>query len=209
MKQNKNWALLHLFGVEAEGEIKETSVHAPQTNETGEHQATSTPAAEEGTGSEAREKGFRAMMEGEYKELFTAYFQETFNRRFKEQKEVKAELERANLVLDEVAAYLGVERGALREAIRAEREKKHDPEHTAQMRDEAAEKAAIEAAVNAARIEAERAVLTGIRARGNRPAESALSNVSEDALRGSRGPMSRAQRAEVARRAAKGERIKF
>ena len=40
-----------------------------------------------------REEEFRALMEGEYKDLFTAYFQQTFNRRFKEYKQIKCELE--------------------------------------------------------------------------------------------------------------------
>lgn len=210
MKQNVNLEPLHLFGAEAEGETLQVSAPTPQTEETGDDREKGTPAAGECAESEAREKGFRAMMEGEYKDLFTAYFQETFNRRFKEQKEMKAELERANLLLDEAAAYLGVERGALREAMRAEREKKiATPERVAEDCNGAAQQPTLDEAVRAAREETERAVLASIRARGVRPAECALSGGSGDALRGGQGRMSRAQRAEVARRAAKGERIKF
>ena len=209
MKQNKNWEPLQLFGAEVEGEVEQASVHTPQTVDTGEKRANGTPAAGESNGSEAREKGFRAMMEGEYKDLFTAYFQETFNRRFKEQKEMKAELERANLALSEVAAYLGVERSALRDVIRAEKEKKSAPAEGAASCNEEQTRAAIEAAVKEACAQTERAVLAGIRARGQRPAESALSDRGGDALRSGLGRMSREQRAEVARRAAKGERIKF
>ena len=216
MIQHNDWALLHLFGAEAEGETMNPSVHTPQAIEhSGDTQAECTSAAGERNEAEAKKEGFRAMMEGEYKDLFTAYFQETFNRRFKEQKEMKAELERANALLDTVAAHFGVERGALQETIRAEQEKtasadgegKRD-DTSEQQREKDIQKA-VEAAVSAARAETERAVIAGIRAKGLRPAECALSEGSGDALRGQAGRLSRAQRAEVARRAAKGERIKF
>ncbi len=217
MKKQNDWALLHLFGAEAEGETAQMSVHTPQTTEcSGDCQAASAPAAGESTEAETRMKGFRALMEGEYKELFTAYFQETFNRRFKEQKEMKAELERANVLLDQAAAHFGVERSALQEAIRAENERKKasadgesKSESTSNKEEAEAIRLAVEAAVSVARAETERAVLDGIRARGQRPAECALSEGSGDALRSQAGRLSRAQRAEVARRAAKGERIKF
>lgn len=217
MKNNSVWMSLHLFGAQAEGETEQAPVPTPQAiDESGDTPNESASAAGECSEAETRRAGFRAMMEGEYKDLFTAYFQETFNRRFKEQKEMKAELTRANVLLDEVAAHFGVERNALQEAIRAENEKKNAPAdgHADDLpapREREAEQLqqAVEAAVSAARAEAERSVLAAIRSRGLRPSESALSTQSLDALRGGAGRLSRAQRAEVARRAAKGERIKL
>ena len=216
LKQNK-WRFLYLFGEETEGETIQTPAPTPQANEqTGETIETSDPVAGDSEKEKQRKEDFRALMEGEYKDLFTAYFQETFNRRFKEQKEMKAELARANVLLDEVAAHFGVERSALQEAIRAENEKKnasadgHADEPPAPREREAEQlQQAVEAAVSAARAEAERSVLAAIRSRGLRPSESALSAQGGDALRGGAGRLSRAQRAEVARRAAKGERIKL
>ena len=215
MKTNKIWEPLRLFGAEAEGETQQRSDPTPQIIEdSGEAQANATPAAGEGTEGEAREKGFRALMEGEYKDLFSAYFQETFNRRFKEQKEIRAELQRANALLEQAATYFGVEKCALSDTIRAESEKKNASADDG--KDEAAQRAiseeamheAVENAVRVARAEAEQRLLCEIRARGLRPSESALSDVTADAARG-RGRLSKEQRAEVARRAAKGERIEF
>lgn len=217
MKNNKDWMLLRLFGARAEGETEQTPVPTPQAiDESGDTSRKSAPVAGESEETETRRAGFRAMMEGEYKDLFTAYFQETFNRRFKEQKEVKAELARANALLDEAAACFGVERSALREAIRAENEKKNasadgHENALAAPKEQDAEwlRQAVEAAVSAARSEAEQSVIAAIRTRGLRPSESAASGQNGDALRGGAGRLSRAQRAEVARRAAKGERIKL
>ena len=216
MKTNKIWEPLRLFGAEAEGETQQRSDPTPQIIEnSGEAQVNATPAAGEGTEGEAREKGFRALMEGEYKDLFSAYFQETFNRRFKEQKEIKAELQRANALLEQAATYFGVEKCALSDTIRAESEKKNasadDGKGESARQDAVAEdtvREAVEKAVREARAEAEQRLLCEIRARGLRPSESALSDVTADAARG-RGRLSKEQRAEVARRAAKGERIEF
>ena len=215
MKQSKQWELLRLFGEELEGEATGTSVHAPQTTETGELKA-SAPAAGGTTTKEKREEEFRALMEGEYKDLFTAYFQETFNRRFRERKEEIEELDKARKTLQAAAAYFGVGEGELMDVIRAENEKRRAPtaapseSHPVSGDIDAEElHQALEGAVEKAREQTERAVLAAIRARGLRPAEAALAAESSCALSGGVSSLSRAQRAEVARRAAKGERIKF
>ena len=65
------------------------------------------------------------------------------------------------------------------------------------------------AAVETARAQTEQRLLASIRARGIRPTESALGASSGNALRRDASQLSRAQRAEVARRAAMGERIKL
>ena len=87
--------ILGLFAPECKGE-DQTPVHTQQAQASGD-ETKSAPAAGEQTQKE-REKAFRALIEGEYKDLFTAYFQETFNRRFKEYKQIKAELECARSI---------------------------------------------------------------------------------------------------------------
>lgn len=215
MKKAKQWELLCLFGEELEGEATEMSVHAPQTAVTGDMEE-SAPAAGGTETKEGREEEFRALMEGEYKDLFTAYFQETFNRRFRERKEEIEELARTKKVLQAAAEYFGVGDDELMDAIRAENEKKRAPTDTLSENhpvsgDNAAKELeqALEGAAERARLQAERDVLATIRARGLRPTEAALAAESNRALTGGVSSLSRAQRAEVARRVAKGERIKF
>ena len=85
--KNGIWCSLTLFEGTAVGgnELPELTLRA--TKETGEAAAAAPDAGERGE-AKGREQVFRELMEGEYKDLFTAYFQETFNRRFKEQKEM-------------------------------------------------------------------------------------------------------------------------
>lgn len=157
-------------------------------------------------------------MEGEFKEEFTAYFNETFNRRFKEQKGLMEELRLARAVVDAAKARYGTEEiGKLPDVIRADIADTASAEATAVSRDSAGReeetldvrvREEVAKAVASARLQTERAVMETIRARGLRPAENALSAFSS----GSRGKMShltRAERAEVAMRAAKGEHITF
>ena len=208
---------LRRFGEGGEGDTTLGSDPTPQTEQaTGENEEPVPPAAGEDTTTPTREEAFRALMEGEYKDLFKDYFQETFNRRFKEQKSMQQELCEARRVIGEAAELLGVGEGEdILAAIRAENEKKNAP--TASAAGEPAPKAhseeelrlAVSEAVEATRLETERAVLEGIRARGIRPAENALSQRSGNALSGSASRLSRAQRAEVARRVAQGEHIRF
>ena len=218
MKQTIEWSFLHLFGAEVEGESQQTPAPTPQAiDETGANK--SVPAAEEQATAQTREENFRALMEGEYKELFTAYFQETFNRRFREQKGMKQELERARETLGALATHFGVSVEQLPEAIRTENERRiastealeelqaHSAERERAFEERLAQ--AVEQAVESARFETERAVLADIRTRGLRPVEAGLGDTAGQALRSDAAHLSRAQRAEVARRAARGERIKF
>ena len=211
MKQRKAWSLLTVFGEQAEGEENVTaSVHTPQTDETG---AEAPLAAGEENTSEAREKAFRALMDGEFKDLFTAYFQETFNRRFKERKKESEELAKARECLAAAADFFGVRVEELGEVLRAENERKRAPterlSHEMTQAREAAIRQEADEAIERAREETERTLLAAIRARGMRPGEAALGDSSTAALAAGVTSLSREQRAEVARRAAKGERIKF
>ncbi|MBE6691306.1 MAG: hypothetical protein E7590_08550 [Ruminococcaceae bacterium] len=206
----QNWALLSIFGEAAEGG-NEASDPTPQT-ETGENEEA--PAAGEANTARERQERFRAMMEGEYKDLFTAYFQETFNRRFREQKEMKEEFEKNRATIQAAADYFGVQAAELPQRIREAGEARAAQESAAaasatgeRMHAEIAQ--AVAEAMRAARGELEQQILGDIRARGLRPGEGALSDGSGDALRRRAGSLSRAERAELARRAAKGEEIKF
>ncbi len=210
-KQNK-WRLLHLFGEDAEGASTVPPAPTPQaTEETGDTAKSSDPAAGESERAKRRSEDFRALMEGEYKDLFTAYFQETFNRRFKEQKEMKEQLLHARAVADAAAECFGATGEDLLAALRTEHERRNASADTP--REDPAKQEALQAqlraALDAARTETEARVLSGIRARGIRPVESALSETQGNALRCDAAHLSREQRAEVARRAAKGERIKL
>ena len=203
MKQH--WALLHLFGEEAEGG-KETSDRTPQT--TGDDTCASD--AGEPTDNRERQEQFRALMEGEYKDLFTAYFQETFNRRFREQKEMKEAFEKNRATLRATAAYFGISEEELPRYV--EQSAKAVPARREAADGEALRseiEQAVARALSLARGEIEQQILGGIRARGLRPGEGALSESARDALQRRAGGLSRAERAELARRAALGEEIKF
>ena len=205
------WALLNLFGEEAEGG-NDLSDPTPQTY-TGDNEASAPDAGGTET-KEERQRQFRSLMEGEYKDLFTAYFQETFNRRFREQKEMKEAFERNQATLQATAAYLGISEEALPQFVQ-ERGKAADaacvaPDTAREAVDLQAEiRRAVAEALTAAKGEMEQQILGSIRVRGLRPGEGALSDGGTDALQRRVGSLSRAERAELARRAAKGEEIKF
>ena len=209
------WCDLTLFGVDDMGGM-ETPELTQQA--TGEQKDENAPVAE-GQSEEARRVAFRNLMEGEYKDLFHAFFQETFNRRFKEQKSIMEELERARGVIDAAAARYGTrDEEALVTAIRTEMENVASAEAESEdvsreEKDPTALNEAIDAAVRAAvvraREETERAVTESIRARGMRPTESALTPGVSGTFGGNALRLTRAERAEMARRAARGERIEF
>ena len=235
MSEVKNGSILGLFAGECGGENKEGPAHTPKAEETGGNE--SVPAAGAQQTSE-REERFRALMEGEYKDLFTAYFQETFNRRFKEHKTVKAEWERMRPLYTALSERYGItDSEALLAAIRAEKTSDTAPTATAEpalplSRDPAAalpntsdllpqtsvpkdkippETGAKSAPVpppppdlEAVRAAARRELLETIRARGLRPAENALGHAT---LGGGDLRLTREEREELARRAAKGEHI--
>lgn len=204
---------LTLFGVDDMGGIEVPELTRQATGE-----QVGAPVAEEQS-EEARREAFRNLMEGEYKDLFHAFFQETFNRRFKEQKSIKEELERARGVIDAAAARYGTrDEDALITAIRTEKENvaltEAEGEDSPREEINPAElneaiDAAVRVAVERAREETERAVTESIRARGLRPTESALTPGVSGALMGGALRLTRAERAEMARRAARGERIEF
>ena len=153
-----------------------------------------------------REEEFRALMEGEYKDLFTALFQETFNRRFKEHKTLKAELEESRAVIDAVKECFGNTDGnTLLTAIRAETDRKNAL--TERGREQVEQSAAKEPAPDPEEIRtlARRELLASIRARGMRPAESALA--SPVSIAHGEARLSREEREALARRAARGEQI--
>ena len=181
--------ILGLFAPGSGGDTKAESVHTPQTQASGDTmQAAPDAGAQE---KKERERAFRALIEGEYKEHFTAYFQETFNRRFKEHKQIKAELERAREIADAASERFGI-RGheELLQAIRADKAQ--------QAPTEAAEPRATDTEA------AEPAVALPV-PRQRRPAESAL-GVAHDTMPGA-ARMTKEERADLARRAARGEYI--
>ena len=182
--------------------------------------------------SETRQK-FRALMEGEYKKEFTAYFNEVFAKRFKEQKGQEEELRLARTVVEAAAKRYGVsEVGQLLNAIRADSAASAPTAAATERPTEtsgekpAAETAvkvadaepggmldkrireAVEKAVADARAETERELTQTFLARGIRPAENALSALPSAAHTGA-SRLTRAERAAVALRAAKGERIEL
>lgn len=201
MKTHSIWGGLGLFGETAGGETEPSS--ATPATDTG---AEAVPAAGEQTDPTARKEAFRNLMEGEYKDLFTAYFQETFNRRFREQKGMKEELEQARAVLAAVAERYGTrDTEQLLSAIRTEQSK------TASTAAAAVEMPVSEAHIpdDGARIAAEQDIVATIRARGLRPAEGALALTGQGAPAPVAARLTRRERAEVARRAAHGEYIEF
>lgn len=213
MKENKTISILRLFGEESLGD--ENGSELTQQTETGEATEMSAPDAGERVDPQGHEKEFKRLMEGEYKDLFTAYFQETFNRRFREQKEIKEELERKRVLVRAAVEHFGVEESELLSAIRTEQEKRNastasaTQEHVPSSTNDAEIHEALEEAVAAARLETQQQLLATIRARGLRPVENGLSANRGEALRGEASRLSRAQRAELAKRAAGGERIRF
>ena len=184
-----------------EGDVKATSVHTPQTIDPGD----TVRAPDAGEQATTREERFRALIEGEYKDLFTALFQETFNRRFKEHRNTEAELARHRAVIAAVEERFGTtDSEALLAAIRAETDLKHAPTERGEVQN--ATDVGAEAVAKIAS-EARQALLQQIRARAARPAECAI-GTAPCAHTGAIG-MSREERAELASRAARGERIVF
>ena len=198
---NSETDILSFFEKECEGE-NSMSDHTPRTEEQGDTGSAFDAGEQQDI---LREKDFRALMEGEYKDLFTAYFQQTFNRRFKEYKQIKTELESSRAVLDVVRERFGDLTGEeLLAAIRAKKDKECAPAEAEKLIPEATPPSFGEE-LRAACAETERRLLSHIRARGLRPAENGVQ--AESVYRQSAAKMTREERAELARRAAGGERI--
>lgn len=220
------WCGLTLFeGTDMGG--KDTPELTPQATKEAGEDISAASVAGESTEAKGREQAFRKLMEGEYKDLFTAYFQETFNRRFKEQKGMMEELARARTVIDAAAERFGSrDEKELCAAIRAEKEKTAPTEAATalpagQADVASAERAeaggateeaiakAVREAIERTREETEHAVLQSIRARGLRPAESALTPGVGAYRGGGAARLTRHDRAEMARRSLRGEHIEF
>ena len=200
---NSETDVLSLFAIEREGE-NEMSDHTPRAKEMGD-ESTASAAGEQA--NKLREEEFRALMEGEYKELFTAYFQQTFNRRFKEYKQIKAELDDSRAVLNALHERFGDLTGdALLNAIRADK-KLEDAPTAAEKPIPQVEPTVSKKQIDEACAEAERRLLSHIRARGMRPAENGV-QVAHSALPDV-ARMTRAERAELAKRVERGDRIAF
>ena len=204
---NEETGVLSLLEEEREGD-KNTSDHTPRTEQTGDTDAAFDAGEQENT---LREEAFRALMEGEYKDLFAAHFQQAFNRRFKEHKQIKEELDSTREVLGAVKeCFGGLSGDALLEAIRAETVLKNAPtaaqKPTSQPTCESTEERVRREVEEACELARHR-LLESIRARGMRPLENGLST------QGGQGSesvhLTRAERAEMARRAANGERIEL
>lgn len=221
------WCGLTLFEGTAVGGNDTPELTRQATKESG-GETVAPPVAGEEQPTKGREESFREMMEGEYKDLFTAYFQETFNRRFKEQKGMEEELARARTVFDAAAECYGLrDAEELCAAIRAEKTKTAptaaataeppaksppDPADEGEGEPDAMREAiaaAVRQAVAETREETERAVLQSIRARGLRPAESALTPGVGAYTGNGATHLTRRQRAEMAQRSLRGERIEF
>ena len=197
---NEQMDALALFVPTCEGE-NTVSDHTPRTEDTGETESASVAGEQANT---SREKAFRALMEGEYKDLFTAYFQQTFNRRFKEHKEIKTELESARAVLNAVKERYGELSGeALLDAIRVETVSKNALTEAQKTSSEAACES-VDEAMERACAEAQMRLIAHVRARGLRPTENGLSHGGGVAAT---THLTREERAEMARRAVNGERI--
>ena len=204
---NESMGVLALFEGERVGD-EELSDRTPRTKETGDEEGA--PAAGEQQGI-SREEAFRALMEGDYKDLFAAHFQQAFNRRFKEHKQIKEELDSTREVLGAVKeCFGGLSGDALLEAIRAETVLKNAPtaaqKPISQPPCESTEERVRREVEEACELARHR-LLESIRARGMRPLENGLST------QGGQGSeslhLTRAERAEMARRAANGERIEL
>ncbi len=238
MKQSADLPGLRLFG-SSTGDGETPPEIIPPANEGATAPAGEEAASDAGKNrSEARQK-FRALMEGEYKQEFTAYFNEVFAKRFKEQKGLLEELNLARAVVDAAAARYGVsEVGKLPDAIRADSAVTASTEATAKEPTEettvtepvaapanAAVPAATEKTESAAELDrriretVERAVADARAETERALTETILARgirPAENALSpldsGSRTGVSRltrAERAAVALRAAQGERIEL
>lgn len=209
MKRSADRGFL-LFGAE-QGDVTTSELIPPTAGEE------ETPdAGEEQSGTRER---FRELIEGEYKEAFTEYFNEIFAKRFKQQKGEKEELSLLRAVAEAARARYGVEElAALPSAIRADTEEHAPTEQTAEKNRTSVQEGSepldvlirreVEQAIAQTKAQTERAVLAGIGACGLRPTENALS-IYAFTPKGERIHLTRAERAAVAARAAKGEKITF
>lgn len=151
-------------------------------------ESSQTPEAEASERPEERRARYRALITGEFKDLYTADTQRIIDRRFKETRGLQEALEARQGLLDRLCEKLGAEDAdGLEEALTAEIER---------------------AKAEAAKL-AEQRLADHIRSAGARPAENGGGGRGTvTAVTDVKG-LTKAQRAEFARRCAKGETITF
>lgn len=138
--------------------------------------------------SETRRERYRALVTGEFKDLYTADTQRIIDRRFKETRELRETLEAQNAALAPLLERYGAADAAELEA-------------------------AVEAHVEEVRCQtqrqAEKRLADHIRSGGARPQENGASAQTAVASQKDVRRLTAAERAEFARRAARGETITF
>ena len=151
-----------------------------------------------------RMERYKALVGGEFKDLFTADTQRIIDQRFKETKVLQETLAAQAPVLERLMGRYGVEGGNLDALMAA-----LDAEETQRAQAELEAQRLMAEAVRKAAEERERALIQNILARGARPAENGGGAQNGINARPDPARMTAAQRADIARRAAKGETITF
>ena len=151
-----------------------------------------------------RMERYKALVGGEFKDLFTADTQRIIDQRFKETKGLQEALAAQAPLLKRLMGRYGVESGDLK-ALNAAL----DAEDHARAQAEAEAQRLMAEAVRKAAEERERALIQNSLARGARPSENGGGAQNGIAARPDPARMTAAQRADIARRVAKGETVTF
>ena len=171
------------------------------SSDAGSEQKMETPKTES---AKERLERYKALVGGEFKDLFTADTQRIIDKRFKETRTLQETLAAQSAVLERVMERYGVDTGdldGLTAALEAEEAQRAQAELDAQrLLAETARKAAEER---------ERALIQNILARGARPAENGGGAQNGVTARLDPARMTAQQRADIAARAARGETITF
>ncbi len=183
------------------GETSQEAEHSPAAGGEQEEQGERPCPKETEKDRKAR---YRALVTGEFKDLFTADAQRIINERFKETRGLQETVAACRPVLERLGKRYGVDGGdmtALSAALDAEEARRAQEERQmAQLLAETAQKAAAER---------ERALTEDIRARGSRPPENGA-GAQRGVTAGIRvDKLTPAQRAQIAQRAMRGERVTF
>lgn len=151
-----------------------------------------------------RMERYRALVGGEFKDLYTADTQRIIDQRFKETRGLQEALAAQAPVLERLMGRYGVAPGDLAGLTAA-----LDAEEAARAQAEAEAQRLLAETARKAAEDRERALIQNILARGARPAENGGGAQNGIAVRPDPARMTPAQRAEIARRAARGETITF
>ena len=183
-----------------------SNIPSEQSSDAGSGQKMGFPqdGASSAEDAKARMERYKALVGGEFKDLFAADTQRIIDKRFKETKGLQETLAAQAPVLERVMGRYGVENGdldGLMAALDAEDARRAQAEQEAQ-------RLLAETARQAAE-ERERALIQNILARGARPAENGGGTQTGVTARLDPARMTAAQRDHIARRAAKGETITF